>query len=251
MICTGTLRTQAYLDCELDSTAAEEAERHIEGCADCQALSTDVAALSYAIRQQATKQCAPDALRLRITGALDGETTPRVAPLRATRRSFWFGAASGAGISALAAGLAILTILPPSAGTLAQAVTDAHTRALMSGTTIEVVSSNHHTVKPWFAGRVAVSPPVADFPEEGFTLAGARVDNIADSRAAVVAYRHGKHEIDLFVWADKGLRLPGEGTRHGYHSIFWKSGDLDFAAVSDTESPELQKFVRLVRNEPE
>src|SRR5581483_4818673 len=112
---------------------------------------------------------------------------------------------------------------------------------------IEVASSNHHTVKPWFAGRVAISPPVADFAEEGFALAGGRTDTIARTRAAVVVYRHGKHLIDLFVWADDGAALPREGVRHGYHSLFWKKGDLDFAAVSDADPAELKKFAALVR----
>jgi anti-sigma factor RsiW len=112
-----------------------------------------------------------------------------------------------------------------------------------------VVSSNHHTVKPWFAGRIEVSPPVADFAKDGFVLAGGRVDRVAGSRAAVVVYRHGKHEIDLFVWPDRGARLPGESLRHGYRSFFWKNGDLDFAAVSDTERAELVKFTNLVRAE--
>jgi anti-sigma factor RsiW len=161
------------------------------------------------------------------------------------------GAGSGAGIVALAASLAFFSFLPASEATLTEAVTDAHTRALMRGETIQIVSSNHHTVKPWFAGRIALSPPVADFPQKGFSLAGGRVDEIAGARAAVVVYRHGAHEIDLFVWADKGAKLPASTTRLGYHTIFWKRGDLDFAAVSDTEATELNKFVNLVRSERE
>ena len=151
----------------------------------------------------------------------------------------------------MAAALAMLIVLPPSAGTLAEAVTDAHTRALMSGNAIVVASTNHHTVKPWFAGRVPLSPPVADFAAQGFPLAGGRTDTVAGVPAAVVVYRHGKHEVDLFVWADKGSRQPGESTTRGYHAIFWKRGDLDFAAVSDTEGTELHKFVTLVQSEPE
>ena len=121
----------------------------------------------------------------------------------------------------------------------------------MSGHTIEVVSSNHHTVKPWFAGRVPLSPPVADFAKEGFTLAGGRADDVAGARTAVVVYRHGNHEIDLFVWTDKGSRLPADATTHGYHTVFWKKSDLDFAAVSDMDESELHKFTSLVKSEPE
>jgi anti-sigma factor RsiW len=132
-----------------------------------------------------------------------------------------------------------------------RSLVDAHTRALMSGHVIEVASSNHHTVKPWFAGRVPVSPPVADFAADGFALAGGRIDKVAGSAAAVVVYRHGAHEIDLFVWPDRGSRLPASGVRHGYHAVFWKNGDLDFAAVSDMQSNELSRFVELVKGERE
>jgi anti-sigma factor RsiW len=142
-------------------------------------------------------------------------------------------------------------MLPPTTGTLAESVADAHTQALLSGQVIQVASSEHHTVTPWFAGRVPVSPPVADFATQGFPLLGGRVDAVAGARAAVVVYGHGRHKIDLFVCADRGSRLPSQTTTHGYHSIFWKRGDLDFAAVSDTDSAELNKFVRLVRSEPE
>lgn len=246
MSCPETLRTQAWLDGELDDKAADEAERHVRICAECRMLSEDAARLSDAIRLEATKHRAPQALRARISAAIDAE------PARRTdRRSFWLGAGSGAAAVALAAALGVVAILPPSPASLTQAIMDAHTRALMRGKTIEVASSNHHTVKPWFAGRVPVSPPVADFPRQGFDLVGGRVDKVAGTDAAVVVYRHDKHEIDLFVWPDRGTHLPRESTRLGYHAIFWKRNDLSFAAVCDMEGPELSKFVHLVRSEPE
>jgi len=246
MTCSDLLRTQAWLDGELDDRAAAEAERHVAECADCRALSADVADLSDAVRANVSRYRAPAWLHARVIAALDADRARKP-----ERRNFWLGAGSGAGITALAASLAFFSFLPPSAATLAEAVTDAHTSALMRGETIQIVSSNHHTVKPWFAGRVALSPPVADFPQNGFSLAGGRVDEIAGARAAVVVYRHGAHEIDLFVWADKGAELPAPTTRLGYHTVFWKRGDLDFAAVSDTETAELNKFVNLVRGERE
>ncbi|HEY4113235.1 MAG TPA: zf-HC2 domain-containing protein [Rhizomicrobium sp.] len=252
MNCPELLCTQAYLDGELDGHAAAEAERHVETCADCQAFSTDAALLSDAIRRNLVRHAAPTGLRARIGAALDAERpSARVLPFRLGGRSFWTGAAGGAAVSALAAAFAILAILPPTAGTLAQSVADAHTQALMTGNVIQVVSSSHHTVKPWFAGRVPLSPPVADFAQQGFALAGGRTDEIAGNRAAVVVYRHGRHEIDLFVWADSGAHLPNETVTRGYRMLFWTRGDLDFAAVSDMEEAEMRKFVQLVRSEPE
>jgi len=255
MSCAETLRTQAFVDGEVVGAEAEAIERHIEGCSDCQALCADAAALSDAISAHAPRYAAPVALRRRVEAMLDEEDA-RAAPsqlrfARGAPSGFWRGASSGAGLTALAAGLAVLSILPPSASTLADQVTLAHTNALMQGRAIEVVSTDHHTVKPWFAGRLSLSPPVADFAAQGYKLIGGRADRVAGAQAAVVVYQHGKHEIDLFVWADRGSILPSTGLSHGYHSIFWKAQDLDFAAVSDTAAPELASFVNLVRAEPE
>jgi anti-sigma factor RsiW len=98
---------------------------------------------------------------------------------------------------------------------------------------------------------VALSPPVADFARQGFRLAGGRVQKIDGMDMAVVVYRHGAHEIDLFVWTGTGPQLPGSTVRHGYHLVSWAKGDLRFAVVSDMESGEIDQFVHLVQSEPE
>lgn len=253
MSCPETLRTQAFIDGEIDGAEAEAVERHIAGCAECQALCAEAAMVSDALRAEASRFAAPASLREKVSAALDAAERRRGPALGRLRPplGFWGGAASGAGATALAAGLAALMLLPPSAATLAEAVAQAHADALMRGREIAVVSTDHHTVKPWFAGRIALSPPVADFTSEGYRLVGGRVDRAAGAPAAVVVYRHGGHEIDLFVWADRGQALPAAAVNHGYRSMFWKRKDLDFAAVSDTSEPELAKFAQLVQAEPE
>jgi anti-sigma factor RsiW len=244
MSCDHSLQTQSYLDGELQGAAAQEAERHLQTCIACQALAADAADVSDLLRK-ASRHRAPGAVRRRVMIALDRE------PPRRPARSFWFGATSGAGVSALAAGFAILALLPPSAATLTQSVTAAHARALVTGPLIMVASSNHHTVKPWLAAHAAISPPVMDFAPEGFALTGGRVDEVAGSRAAVMVYRHGNHQIDLFAWPDRGAHLPQPAMAHGFRSVFWKSGDLDFAAVSDVDAGAFKKFTGLVRAERE
>jgi anti-sigma factor RsiW len=251
MTCPDRARTQSCLDGQPGEADRKEAERHIDACPECRELRAEITSVRHLMRQRATRHRAPRSLAGRIGAVLDGEDMRRARDARINRRSFWLGAAGGTGLSALAAGLAFLVLLPASSNSLMQSLIDAHTQALMSGHVIAVASSNHHTVKPWFAGRVPVSPPVADFAQDGFTLAGGRVDEIAGSQAAVVVYRHGAHEIDLFVWADRGSRLPAPGVRHGYHAVFWKNGDLDFAAISDMQSSELSRFVELVKSERE
>ncbi|HEY2177150.1 MAG TPA: zf-HC2 domain-containing protein [Caulobacteraceae bacterium] len=257
MPCAETLHTQAFIDGELTGREAEIAEAHIAGCADCQAFCAAAAALSDGIRRHAPRYAAPDRLKARLDRALakaEGRPTrTRASP--GARGAFWRGAVGGAlggvGLGGLAAALAVLAVMPPSPASLADRVVGAHTRALISGKVIEVASNDHHTVKPWFAGRIDLSPPVADFAQQGFKLTGGRLDKAANAPAAVVVYRHGLHEIDLFVWSDHGGRLPGSATRLGYHAIFWKKGDLDFAAVSDMEPGELATFSNLVRGQAE
>jgi anti-sigma factor RsiW len=244
MTCPEIPRTQAFIDGEATGAEAEAIERHIAGCARCQAFCEAAATLSEDIRRLAPRHAAPAPLRARVARMLDAE-----AARRAPRRGFWQGALVGAGAAGLAAALAGVMLLPPSAGTLADQVIEAHDRALMSGREIAVASSDHHTVKPWFAGRIDLSPPVSDFAAQGFKLAGGRRDRVAGAPAAVLAYRHGLHEIDLFVWADRGGTLPPAGLRHGLHAVLWKAGDLDFAAVSDTAPAELAAFVKLVQAE--
>ncbi len=256
MPCAETLQTQALIDGEFAGREAEIAEEHIAGCAECQSLCATAAQLSDEIRRHMPKYFASERLRARLDGALT-KADRQAARRRPSepRRIFWRGAFGGAlggvGVSGLAAALVAIAMLPPSSEDLTDRIVGAHTRALMSGAIIQVVSSDHHTVKPWFAGRIELSPPVADFAQQGFKLTGGRLDKVADAPAAVVTYQHGLHEIDLFVWADHGQRLAGSGTHHGYHAVFWRHDDLDFAAVSDMQPSELATFAHLVRTETE
>ena len=245
MSCKETLQTQSYLDGELEGAAAAAAERHLESCADCQALAAETADLSDALRT-AARHRAPDVLRKRIAAALDREARPTLG-----RRSFWLGAASGTGVSALAAGFALLALLPPTAATLSQSVVDAHAAALTGNKTIMVASSNHHTVKPWLAAHAGISPPVTDFAQQGFVLTGGRTDKVAGRRAAVAVYRHGNHDVDLFAWPDRGGPLPASGMARGFRTAFWKIGDLDYAAVSDVDAAAFQKFTDLAKAQRE
>ena len=248
MTCDESLKTQAYLDGELDAADALKAEAHLENCAECQALAADHADLKAAIAG-APYHRAPAALRARIGAALDAEakTETNVVPLKAPRRSgFWLGAGSGAGGMAIAAVLAFLVFMPANNAMVAD-LADAHVRSLMGEHLIDVASSDHHTVKPWFAGHSDISPPTEDFKADGFTLVGGRADYVHGTRTAVVVYRHGAHVINLFAWADRNARLPGTSSRDGYRMVFWKQKDLDLAAVSDVDPAELDRFVDLVK----
>jgi anti-sigma factor RsiW len=184
--------------------------------------------------------------------ALDQESEarrPRVRALKVWRAaSFWAGAAGGIGGTAIAATVAFLLLAPPLLNPLVNDLLSAHVRSLMPAHLIDVVSTDKHTVKPWFAGHADVSPAVADFEPQGYKLLGGRADYLDRQRAAVVVYQHGAHVINVFSWAGPpSSNLPRDTTRNGYHMAFWRQGDIEYCAVSDTGWDELLGLVRLLR----
>jgi anti-sigma factor RsiW len=244
MPCDRALQTQAYLDNELDSTGALDAERHLESCADCAALRVQIEAVRDAVRTHATYHRADAALQGRIRTAL-GRAEPRgVIPWFKT---VWAGAAGGVAATALAASLAFLLILPPASDALVTDLTNAHLRSIASGHLIDVASTDRHTVKPWLSQHADVSPPVGDFSREGFKLEGGRVDFVDGARAAVTVYRHGQHVINVFAWANYDENLPAFATRNGYHIVFWRQGNLVFCAISDIALDDMLELSRLLK----
>ena len=151
------------------------------------------------------------------------------------------------GGTAIAATLAFFLLAPPLVNPLLDELVSAHVRSLMPTHLIDVVSTDRHTVKPWFAGHADVSPVVADFEPQGYRLVGGRVDYLDHQRSAVVVYQHGAHVINVFSWAANARAVPGNVTRSGYHLAFWRAGDLEYCAVSDTAWDELLGLVRLLR----
>jgi len=177
-----------------------------------------------------------------------GTPRPREQAARSWRlRSFWVGALGGVGGTAIAATLAFFLLLPRLTNPLLDELISAHVRSLMPTHLIDVVSTDKHTVKPWFAGHTDVSPVVADFEQQGYKLIGGRADYLDHQRSAVVVYQHGAHIINVFSWAGNQRPLPNNVTRSGYHFAFWKAGDLAYCAVSDTGWDELLGLVRLLR----
>ena len=254
MACAESLRMQAYFDGELDALSAAETERHLEACGDCRALLDDLQRLRAVIRRDLAPP-APAQLRSRIALALDGAAASAAKPARlqprARRpgRSFWLGAFSGLTGSAVAAGLLFLLLSPLLGNALVDELVSAHVRSLMPAHLIDVESSDHHTVKPWFAGHADVSPVVADFTPEGYRLVGGRADYLDRQRAAVVVYQHAAHVINVFSWEARRGGITREMTRNGYRMVFWSDGDLQYCAVSDTGWSELQGLVQLLRGQ--
>jgi anti-sigma factor RsiW len=242
--CAESLRLQAAFDGELDPLSAAAIERHAALCPECRALREHLERTRTALRALDHGR-APPGLRARIAGMLDEESRPGLESR--WRRPFWLGAASGAAGAALAAALAFLALAPLTPAGLPEELTEAHVRSLDAGRLTEVVSTDRHTVKPWFAGRADVSPVVADFAPQGFTLLGGRTARVEKQRAAVLVYRHGAHVIDVFAFAAPRERLPAATSRRGYHIACWKSADLGYCMVSDAGWEEMQALTRLLQ----
>jgi anti-sigma factor (TIGR02949 family) len=260
MRCAESLRVQAYFDAEVDAVSAADIERHIEHCAECRALLQDLEQMRSVLRRNSIYTHAPPALRARIMSALQRETAPHqetvvpaaniaaFPPRRPRRlRPFWMGALGGIGGTAIAATFAFLLLVPRFTNPLLDELVNAHVRSLMPSHLIDVVSTDKHTVKPWFAGHADVSPVVSDFEPQGYRLIGGRADYLDHQRSAVVVYQHGAHIINVFSWAGHGRALPDNATRSGYHFACWQAGDLSYCAVSDTAPDELRVLVRLLQ----
>jgi anti-sigma factor (TIGR02949 family) len=254
--CAEMLRVQAYFDGEVDALAAAEIERHAGQCPQCHALLTDLEATRTSIRRELTHWEAPPQLRERITKRLDAEEAAAARPpaLRALPRQgwrarpFWLGALGGALGAGLAASLAFVLLFPARPDALLDDLVAAHVRSLMPEHLTDVVSTDRHTVKPWFAGHADVSPAVADFAARGYSLIGGRADYLDHQHAAVTVYQHGAHLINVFSWVAGARTLPGSTSRDGYHVGCWKAGTLQYCAVSDAGWEELATLRQLLQD---
>ena len=254
MLCAERLRAQAYFDDELDSVSAANIERHGIHCAECTALLGELEQVRTALRQDVAYASTPPALRARVIRALNRECAAKRPSRREERfrnwlsQPFWRGALSGIGGTAIAASAAFFLLAPGLTNPLVNDLLIAHVRSLIPDHLIDVVSTDRHTVKPWFAGHADVSPVVADFDGQGYRLVGGRTDYFEHQRAAVVVYERGSHVINVFSWAAEQRGLPKNTTRNGYHMAFWRAGNLVYCAVSDSAWDELHGLARLLQD---
>ena len=243
----------ALLDGELDAGHAREVETHLAGCPDCAGKLAAFRGVRQAITEANLKEAAPLYLRNRIEADLPA-TAPadsiaarskRSGSFQLNRRVFAGGFLSGAALSAaVAATLAIAVFRGDGDRLIAAEVVSAHLRSLQPGHLTDVETSDQHTVKPWFNGKLDVAPPVVDLTEQGFTLIGGRLDDINDKAVAAIVYRRRNHVINLFVTPQPGAgkETTGSEQRHGFNVRYWADGGLGFWAVSDLNSDELDEF---------
>jgi len=238
-----------YIDGELAAEKAAEVERHLESCEACRALIEGERRVSVAVRHHGERFRAPAHLKARVLSEVE----------RRSRQSAWSDLRMlGLGWNpvALAASL-LLTVAVSSGGTIAylgrdaaenkaplvQEVVSGQIRSLMADHLTDVASSDQHTVKPWFNGKLDFSPPVVDLASEGFPLVGGRLDYLDRRQVAALVYRHRQHVINLFVWPEAGEEAPRAQSVQGYNLLYFKHGGMEYWAVSDLNPTELKDFV--------
>jgi anti-sigma factor RsiW len=242
-----------YLDGELDLVRTIEMETHLQSCLDCARELESQQALRAAIWRGSLAHAAPEALRDRILSSLRA-SAPTEAPKRASGRHApqfwkWAGAFAVLALCAVSAWQLAPGLLGPSNDQrIAAEVFASHLRSLEANHLRDVTSSDQHTVKPWFDGKLDFSPPVEDLASDGFPLVGGRLDYLNGRKVAALIYQRRKHFINVFVWPDTTGSSSARTieSRQGYNLTRWSQGGFQFWAVSDVSSPDLEEFVRLL-----
>lgn len=236
--CRTTLH--GYLDNELDPAAAQAMAAHLHGCADCRQSCEQARLLVDSVKRRAPYYAAPDLL-LRSVFAAPPERQKTWASILRN----WLAPAFSSAALALAAVLYIAT--PSGEQPWMEEAVSSHVRSLMAGHLNDVVSSDRHTVKPWFTGKLDFAPPVYDLTEQGYPLLGGRLDYLQHQPAAALSYGRAKHLINLFIVPATGGEKPREDlSLRGYNVVAWQHDHMRFIAVSDLERGELEAFSKLV-----
>jgi anti-sigma factor RsiW len=247
-----------HVDGELDLAADLEVQRHIEECPRCASEYAALRAIRTRLKDEEFRFKAPAELREKVRRAIAAspqtQSTPqRSAGYQAQLRSWVPRAVRFAVPMAVGAVLALLLaprmIAPTLDQRLASEVVAGHVRSLMATHLLDIASTDQHTVKPWFNGRLDFSPPVNDFAKDGFPLVGGRLDYIDGREVAALVYQHGKHVINVFMWPSTGTARTKQGiaTEHGYNLEQLIVAGMNCWLVSDLNQQELAKFAGLLR----
>jgi anti-sigma factor RsiW len=229
----------ALLDDELDAANARDLEQHLKTCPGCAGEFAALQSLREHLAEADLAEPAPKRLHAAVEAMIEAE----VAPKRRTGR-VWPLAGLGGFAAGAAASVAALTLLPAAPMLEAQLVDD-HVRSTLGAHLVDVETSDRHTVKPWFNGKIDFAPPVVDLAPQGFPLVGGRVDYLQGRVVAALVYRRNKHVINVFIRPEHGgLSLPPGRSRDGYNLVRWSEGGLEFWAVSDVERGELEALKR-------
>jgi anti-sigma factor RsiW len=238
-----------YLDGELDLVTALDLEAHLQTCAACAGQYRQLMSLKTALGDKALYRPAPPHLEKQIRAALRKARPASPAGFVVAWRWFAPAALMAAVLLVLAGFLGRGLLIPQSGISLVQQVQMAHVRSLMADHLMDVASTDQHTVKPWFDGKLDFSPPVTDLAAQGFPLIGGRLDALDGRPVAALVYQRNKHVINVFVWPSTaqpaGVQRSAD---NGYHLIQWNQMGMTFWAISDVSAEDLGTFVQLFQN---
>jgi len=240
---------ELHLDGELSASESAEIQEHVENCAPCGGVYQRLEHLQSDIRIQATRHTAPPQLQQRIQAVLR-EAAASEAQRRPLRWNWMAVAASILLLASMAWNVVSLRSRDSAArDILAQEVLSSHLRSLMGTHLLDVPSSDQHTVKPWFNGKLSFSPDVKDFSSQGFPLIGGRVEYIGERPVAALVYQRRQHFINLFTWPSSSASQSGysEMKRSGYNLVSWTEDGMTCWAVSDLQTGELEQFAQLYK----
>lgn len=238
-----------YFDGELDAVRSAEFERHLETCVECRQELQKAESLSTSLRKGDLYARASNDLRAKIRKQLEHESGVPYATEPRSRRWSLLPAFAGWAAAAAALMVVFLVVQPRNhSAQVAAELVDAHLRSLQPGHLTDVLSTDQHTVKPWFDGKLDFIPPVADYTEQGFPLMGGRLDVVDGHNIAAVIYARRKHVVNLFVWPSQRNQAAHEnsGSRQGYNWILWRSGDMWLCLVSDASPGDLRALQNLI-----
>jgi anti-sigma factor RsiW len=239
---------QGYFDGELSAPSAAEFERHLQHCVHCPVELVDLDLLRGRLQFAQLYEVAPASLRKKIHADLRpvAPTTAMSQPL------LWHWLAAAAALLLLAiAGWRVSPELRTDdyQAELAEEIVNAHVHSLQSGHLTGISSNDEQAVKGWFKGRLTFALPTRDFANDGFALQGGRLDVVEDRSVAVLVYARTGHLINVFIWPTRERDTsPHAGSRQGYQWIDWRKGKIEFCAVSDAPTSDLQQLQRLFTN---
>jgi anti-sigma factor (TIGR02949 family) len=231
----------ALADGELDAGHARAVETHLASCRRCATELAGAHEIKRVLAATNLRFAAPASLRSRIEGAI-----PKARPV-ASRRTLLKGFALGSAMSALAAsGIGVVVLREARESRVMGDAISAHLRSLQGEHLTDVLSSNQHTVKPWFNGKLDLAPPVPDLTTQGFTLIGGRLDFLDGKPVAALVYRRRAHVINVFVGQGLGAAPASRELQvmQGFNLLRWRDGELSVIAVSDLNREELDEFQR-------